>query len=906
MTRDRNGPVLTGQQFGNYVVRERIGVGGMGEVYRAHDTDLRRDVAIKVLSGPFANDPDRLARFEREARVLASLNHPHIGAIHGLVDAAGARALVLELVDGETLAERIRRGPVALADVLSIARQIADALEVAHDKGIVHRDLKPANIKITPEGTVKVLDFGLAKASGKGLLDTEHSQLITQSIGDTKHGVIVGTVAYMSPEQARGAPVDKRADIWAFGCVLYEMLAGRTAFGGDTATDTIAAVLERVPDWSALPASTPASIVQLLERCLAKDSRQRLRDIGEARVVIDTEIDRPSAERVAPVSSRGLPGDSRSLRWAPVVIATAVLLAAGLGFIWWRNASVYTQPLRAVPLTSLPGVERHPSFSPDGNQVVFTWNGPRQENFDIYVHQIGAGSEPLRLTTDSRNDYSPTWSPDGRWIAFLRGDVQGGRSELRLVPPLGGPERKVADVSQSTELLRSVSVAWCPDSTCLILPDWSGEGNGDALIAVSVESREKRRLTRAGGNTFDTDPVMSPDGRWLVFLRNETPAYGEPYRLALGPGPTPIGQAERLREQPLKVTYLTWMPDSSGIVFSSFNGLWRLPLSGSAAPSQLSIGEDSSMPAVSSPRQGGLSRLAYVRSYRDSNIWRIDTPAAGGHATAAPVATISSSRLDLTPQFSPDGTRVAFTSWRSGAGEIWTADIDGSNAVQLTAMGAVPGFPRWSPDGRRIAFHSDAEQHQAEVFVVAAAGGKPRNVTVAPTGDAFPGFSSDGNWIYFTSNRGGGERTSIWKMPSSGGPAVQIAQGLGTLSQTSADGAYVYYLDNWNRSGALWRVAAAGGPATKVLDGVLSSNFALTKAGIYYIDQAAPANRTDKPSVVETRLQYFDFSTERSRIVAGNLGEVGFGLTASPDGRTILYTRFDSSIDDLMLADNFR
>ncbi|PYR33034.1 MAG: hypothetical protein DMF90_22300 [Acidobacteria bacterium] len=303
---DDGGASLLGRSLGPYQISARLGSGGMGEVYRAHDTKLGRDVAIKILPAAFTHDAERLARFRREARVLATLNHPNIGAIYGLEAANGLRGIVLELVEGESFADRLRRGPMPIKEVVGIARQIADALEAAHEKAIVHRDLKPANVKITLDGVVKVLDFGLAKASGAGgtggpgwarLADA--SAVVT--IGGTKEGAILGTAAYMSPEQARGQAVDKRTDIWAFGCVLYEMLTGRVAFAGDTITDTLAAVIDRDPDWSALPPATPPSVHRLLRRCLAKEPKERLRDIGDAAI----ELSATTTESPDPTRSEG-------------------------------------------------------------------------------------------------------------------------------------------------------------------------------------------------------------------------------------------------------------------------------------------------------------------------------------------------------------------------------------------------------------------------------------------------------------------------------------------------------------------------------------------------------------------------------------------------------------------------
>ena len=297
---------LAGLQIGSYQILSLLGTGGMGDVYRARDTRLGRDVAIKVVANVFLSDPERLARFEHEARVLATLNHPHIGAIYGLEEAGGVRGLVLELVEGATLAERLATGPLPIQEALSVARQIAEALEAAHEKGIIHRDLKPANIKITPDGTVKVLDFGLAKVFAKDGSEYDVSAKPSITIEETREGVIAGTAAYMSPEQARGKAVDKRTDIWAFGCVLYEMLTARPPFRGETVSDTIAGILEREADWSALPAETTVSIRRLLQRCLEKDPKRRLRDIGDARLEIE-EAPGPS------VSSSGRPPSVRAI-----------------------------------------------------------------------------------------------------------------------------------------------------------------------------------------------------------------------------------------------------------------------------------------------------------------------------------------------------------------------------------------------------------------------------------------------------------------------------------------------------------------------------------------------------------------------------------------------------------------
>jgi serine/threonine protein kinase len=341
--------LVTGRRLGAYQVHERIGIGGMGEVYRARDTKLGRDVAIKILPKLFTSDPDRLARFEREARVLASLNHPHIGAIYGLEDADGVPALVLELVPGQTLNDRIAREPIPLNETLILARQIADALEAAHEKGIVHRDLKPANIKITPAGVVKVLDFGLAKAASD-VAPVDLTQSPTITVGGTQEGVILGTAAYMSPEQARGRTADKRADVWAFGVVLYEMLTGRPAFEGESISDVLAKVIEREPDWTALPAPTPPRLIELLRRCVRKDPKMRLQAIGDARIQIEELISGATEETATVVKA---PTTYRS--WRVHVAWASVLLAAVVTAIWLsaRTVSENLPAPNAVPVIVL-------------------------------------------------------------------------------------------------------------------------------------------------------------------------------------------------------------------------------------------------------------------------------------------------------------------------------------------------------------------------------------------------------------------------------------------------------------------------------------------------------------------------------------------------------------------------
>jgi serine/threonine protein kinase len=423
--------LASGTKLGPYEIVVLLGAGGMGEVYRARDTKLGRDVALKLLPPQFTADPDRIARFKREAQLLASLNHPHIGAIYGFEDAGNMPALVLELVEGETLDHRVRRGPFPLSEALAVAQQIAGALDAAHRAGIIHRDLKPSNVKITPDGVVKVLDFGLAKTLAAERSGSDKSTLTS---GGTSAGAILGTAAYMSPEQARGQPVDKQTDIWAFGCVLFETLTGSSAFGRETVTDTVAAVVGAEPEWKSLPANTPGSIRRLLTRCLQKDARRRLHDIADAQIELDDAMTPPAEPAPVPTPRR----------WSRLALPALLLgIATAIVFLWaahdkfGRPAAEPSPPdIRAARLTDLPGLEESPAISPDGRSVTFTGavGGKRQ----VFV-QLIAGGAPLQITRDTVDHESPRWSPESSSILYFSPAVSGAvQGSIWEIPALGG------------------------------------------------------------------------------------------------------------------------------------------------------------------------------------------------------------------------------------------------------------------------------------------------------------------------------------------------------------------------------------------------------------------------------------------------------------------------------------
>jgi len=495
--------LAAGTRLGPYEITGAIGAGGMGEVYRARDTPLGRDVALKILPDLFASDPERLARFEREAKTLATLNHAHIAQIHGLEESSGVRALVMELVDGEDLAQRIVRGAIPIDEALAIAQQIAAALEAAHEQGIIHRDLKPANIKLRPDGTVKVLDFGLAKAAA---LDVDIANSPTFTVAATQLGVIVGTPVYMAPEQARGKVVDKRADIWAFGCVLYEMLTGAPPFGGETVTDILAALVEREPDLNRLPPAAPVRIEQLLRRCLQKDPKRRLRDIGEARIVLDS----PERETAGAAPQRG----RRPWRELAGWVAAVAVAAAAIPIVRDRLRTPAPEVVRfAIPVPN-PSPEPDLALSPDGRTLAYVALGEAGQPMLWVRHLDEREARPLSGTARAR---MPFWSPDSRHIGF------SADNQLKRVLAAGGPVQSLCEISSGAAVRgHHTGASWSRQGFILFAGDAAGEATvfrvpetgGMPVLTLKPDPEQKARV--AGW------PHLLPNGRHLLFSTFET------------------------------------------------------------------------------------------------------------------------------------------------------------------------------------------------------------------------------------------------------------------------------------------------------------------------------------------------------------------------------------------------
>jgi Tol biopolymer transport system component/predicted Ser/Thr protein kinase len=889
---------MIGKTISHYRILEKLGEGGMGVVYKVRDSHLDRFVALKILPAEKVADPDRKRRFVQEAKAASSLNHPHIVTIHDIDEADGVHFIAMEYVEGKTLDQLIPRHGMRLNEALKVAVPIADALAAAHEAGIVHRDLKPGNLIVTDKGQVKVLDFGLAKLTEKVLPGAQDATL-TAKLG-TEENQIVGTVAYMSPEQAEGKKVDARSDIFSFGSVLYEMLTGQRPFQGDSKLSIMTAILREDPKPAAqIVKNLPQEVERIIARCLRKDQSRRFQHMGDVKMELEELKEESDSGKLL-----AAPGLQRAphwnLLWAGILLALLAIAAVALWFNY-RRPEAPEQPSTVVPLTSYAGNESQPSFSPDGNQVAFCWNGEGQDNYDIYQKLIGS-EPPRRLTTDPADDTSPAWSPDGRSIVFLR-SLSLEKAAVLLISVLSGPERQLAEVytipfSPALHFASASAPAWSPDGKWLVLADKNSPEEPIGLFVLSIETGEKRRLTSPPVKSIgDTDPAFSPDGRTLAFIRTAAFASGDVHLLSLSDGLEAVGEVKRLTFDNLWGSRPAWTLNGREIIYPSGPAertLWRIAVSGPGKAQQLlaSFGEDDDHPALS--RQG--QRLAYTRQFSDSNIWRVQLAGLEGKVSP-PVRLIGSTQLEFMPMFSPDGKRIAFSSRRTGHDEIWVGDSDGSHAVKLTSFnGPLTGAPCWSPDGQRLAFASVAEG-QFKVFVISASGGKPRRLTADPAGENPSSWSRDGRWIYFGSNRVGKDY-QIWKMPTQGGTPVQVTRKGGFIALESPDGKVLYYVKSDGPT-SLWKVPVEGGEENQVLASLShGANFAVVDEGIYFIPTPDPT--------AGYSIQFFSFATRKITLITKIGRPVELGLSVSPDRKWILYSQIDQQSSDLMLVENFR
>ncbi len=887
-----------GTKIGSYEIAAPIGAGGMGEVYRARDTKLGRDVAIKVLPEAFARDAERMARFEREAKVLASLNHPNIAAIYGFEDSGSVRALVMELVEGPTLAERISSGgilatntkgadlkvaatqpssgagiarhtsagtqtakprsassgqagatqarAIPIEEALRIARQIADGLEYAHERSVVHRDLKPANIKISREDVVKILDFGLAKAieGDAWSMDIGNSPTLTHMA--TQAGVLLGTASYMSPEQAKAKPVDRRADIWAFGCVLYEMLTGKMAFHGETTSDTLAAVIKEEPDWSLLPSSTPERVRVLLQRCLQKDPKQRLRDIGEARITLDEVLSgAPETASVAAAMMAPAPFWRRTLPWS-LLGATAVALAI-VAWAPWRAGTTRTGAALMrfeVPVPKNAQVEPTKAsvfaLSPDGRQLAFVASAA-DGGSQIWVRPLDSlEAHPLAGTESSSVIEGLIWSPDSRYIAFPSTQSgAGGSGELLKVASSGGPAEKICDFTGN-----AAGGSWSPNGVIIL-----GRENG--LLRVRASGGSPQALTIAPNGEEDAYPQLLPDGRHFLYTR----AQSNTANVYIGSLDLPPGKQDSamLLADSFDAVYVPSAnggdPDQGHLLFIPISGgkgdsrmaqpfdVRRLKLTGEAVPVGPGNLFSASANGVLAYRAGAATELQSLTWYdrQGKVLSTADAPSSADSVSLSPdgkrafifgakavsrLWLVDFARNATTPftfpsspageyggdaVWSPDGSRVIFVASPAGGDfdALYEKPVSGATDERLILKS--PGVKHsrcWSPDGRFLLYESyNLKTGRAEIWGLPLGGdAKPVPVLRGAFNVGSPQLSPEGHWMAYGSDESGRPEIFVREFSSNPGETSftlggewQISTGGGVDARWGSDGKELYY-----------------------------------------------------------------------------------------------------------------
>jgi len=798
--------LIPSQRLGPYEILAAIGAGGMGEVYRARDTRLQRDVALKILPAIFAADPARMARFEREAKVLASLNHPNIAAIHGLEESGSTRALVMELVEGPTLAERIAAGPVPVDEALPMMKQVAEALEYAHDHGVIHRDLKPANIKVKADGTVKVLDFGLAKALQDEQTEVDLRNSPTLSAVATMQGVILGTAGYMSPEQAKGKAVDRRADIWAFGVVLVELLTGKTLYVGETPAETLAAVMMKDPTLSALPASTPPAIHNLLRRCLDKDPRQRLQHIGEARIILADVL-----SGAAPAEPLAATSKSRErVAWAVATIAAAAGLVLAVGH--------FREPVeakRVIKLSVLPpdkavfNPRSIPALSPDGQRLVFVANLNGQNA--LWVRDLDSlAARPLPGTDGADH---PFWSPDGRFIAFFAG------GKLKKIEVAGGPALSLCDAEGN--LQGGLGGSWGKNDIIVFSPL-----NNGPLFRVSAaggNATPATELNQAASEISHRFPWFLPDGRHFLYMARSddserTAVYvgdldSKNRRLVLAIASnavyTPPGYLLFVRDRILMAQ--TFDADNIRTTGDPFPIAEQVesPSGGVFAQGQFSSSQNGVLAYVASGAAGLAQLVWFDRS---------------GKVIAGSVSISAPSNSILWPAISPDGHAVIEDHFdaQTGLYDVWLHDLARGTASRLTFNSKTNRMPIWSPDGSHIAFHSnDGNLYQKATSGVAPDEPLDNDARNKRADD----WSRDGRYIIEETQGDPKTEFDIWILPLFGDRKpfpylqTQFAERHAKLSPNGHWLAYVsnetkrdeVYVQTFPTPGGKWQVSTNGG-----------------------------------------------------------------------------------------------
>jgi eukaryotic-like serine/threonine-protein kinase len=886
-----------------YEVTVQIGEGGMGQVYRATDTKLKRQVAIKILPPSMADDPDRLVRFQREAEVLAALNHPNIAGIYGLEESNGVTALVMELVEGEDLSQRIARGAIPMDEALPIAKQIAAALEAAHEQGIIHRDLKPANIKVRPDGTVKVLDFGLAKAMDPALSSAVNAMNSPTLTAATIHGVLLGTAGYMSPEQARGKAVDKRADIWAFGVVLYEMLTGRRAFEGDDISTTLAAVLRSEPEWSALPLATSPGVRQLLTRCLYKDPHGRMRDIGEARIAIDRELSGAGEPPTTSLASHRAPQWRRVATLAAALLTGAALTAV---LVWFVGRPTVERP-RVTRLNITPpsaaalsvGVSRDLAMTADGSRLVYVGgNGST-----LFVRSLDRLEAIPLVRAGAPRD--PFVSPDGQWVGFFDGGFT-----LKKVPITGGPAVLVARLDSYER-----GATWAPDGTIIFATQATITG----LQRVSADGGAPAVLTQPNGARGEVGhawPEMLPGGQAVLYSALATTGGLEAASIAaldlrsgrstillgggshaqyMASGHLVFGMAGALRAVAFDATHVTVVGQSIPVVpqvlTTSFGAVDAVVArDGTLAYVTGGVSSNADRVLVWVDRQGKETALeSPPRAYyfprisldgrhvamavvvdQNSDVWTWDV-------TRATLARVTSDpSVDGFPMWTPDGRRVVFSSNRAGAFNLFSQGFDGTGAVDRLTESSNAQYPSSVvPDGMRVVFSETSRTTGDDVMMLPLEGTRRAVPLVQTAFDERNGVvSPDGRWLAYEANDTGSFEVYVRPFPDVNSGHWQVSTSGGKQPLWAPGGRELTY---FAPTGELMHVAVGtesawtAGPPVKLLDaryvvspgGNVVRNYDIAPDGKRFLMmKASGADATGAPPQIVV-IQHFDDELKR-------------------------------------------
>jgi serine/threonine protein kinase len=826
--------ILPGLRLGPYEILSAIGAGGMGEVYSAHDTKLGRDVAIKVLPEAFAHDAERLSRFQREAKMLAALNHPNIATIYGLEQSGDTSYLVMELVSGETLADRVNREKaIPIEEALTIAKQIAEALEAAHEKGIIHRDLKPANVRVTPEGKVKVLDFGLAKAFEGDTANDDPSNSPTLSIAATMHGVILGTAAYMSPEQARGKAVDKRTDIWAFGCVLYELLTGKPAFNGEDVTEILASVVKTEPDWSRLPEATPAAIRTLLRRCLQKDRRQRFHEAADVRIEIEEALAAPPTVEPTTAATRGW---RDRVIW-PVVAGVLAVIAIALAIVLVLRAPKLPQPLQPMRLRAEIGADTSlytnsatnsgsaALLSPDGTRLAFLASGADQKS-RIYVRSLDQLQATVLSGTENARD--PFFSPNGQWVGFF------ADSKLKKISVQGGAAVTLCDVPDDR------GGSWGDDGTIVFIPN-----NRAALSKVSSAGGTPQPLTTLNKQTGEITqrwPQMLPGSKAVLFTSSSRGNFYEDadiFVYSIASGQRKMVQRDGFYARYVASGQVVYMHE--GTLFAVPFDLKRLEVTGQPAPilegvlatpasggAQFSFSDTGNLvyvagraavPGVSiywmdragkfSPLRetpGGYYNPAFspdgkrlaleIDDGKRRNIWVYEWE------RDAFTRLTFAGETNTNPVWTADGQRIVYSSTEGGGvPNLWWIRADGAgDAQRLSESKSQQYAGSWRPDGKVLAFRQLNPDTDLDIMTLSVEGdeksgwkpGEPKVFVNSAFDEREPAFSPDGRWLAYASNESGSYEVYVRPFPGPGGK-WQVSTGGGTYPKWSRNGKELFY-----------------------------------------------------------------------------------------------------------------